>query len=843
MTTFEARAWGDEYANGMETVDGYTILQDPDSGYWFYAEVDEDTGQLAATDKVAGQDSPPASARGARPVVIRPQSELEVQAGVGVPSVPTLGLLISFNDRAAVGTTEANWVSNFFGATNSIKAYYNEVSYNGFTLTPAAETCGTSSNDGVTGWMNLGINHPNVGGANLTYAALQAADGCVNYAAFDTNGDKVLLSNELLIIVIVAGYENSYGGAQALTPNVWGHMSGFTTPTPLDGIAGFLYGQFGEWHANNFDNPGHAATIGIMVHETGHLIGWPDLYDTDQSSEGVGDWSVMGSGSWLGTTYSGDTPAHPSAWEKWYQGWLTPVQLQGTNTNYNVPRVEDNKTNSVIQLLDNPNGVDWSFGQTSGTGEYFLVENRQKTGYDAALPGCGLLIWHIDETRTQTNSANADETRKLVDVEEADGLNHLDSKTNRGDAGDPYPGSGNKTTFNDTSTPNSKLYDGSFSGVAVANIGSCASTMMADFTADTMPPKVNKVNSNADTGDGSLDESETTTVAITQLLLTFNEAVQDPTGDTGTHDVTNPANYRLFSDGTDNAFQTTVCGAVQGDDQAIPIDSVIYNSGTQVATLNVNGGTRLPADNYRLLACGSTSIKDVIGNSLDGNGDGTGGDDFTRNFSVDTPPPQVSSVYLPIILKNAGVPSAPTLAPIDNNDGDGNYTISWSNISEATGYVLEEDNDENFTSPITVYSGASTSKTITGRGTGTYYYRVQATNSFGHGPWSNVVSVQVASQPGVVPKPGYWSGSKVSFEVTADSSTVHDFTTEVYVSGCGTYQLSWKDVAISDGQFSGGGVSGKFSTPTSASGSYTYFFQACNGWTLGTGSWSATWRY
>src|SRR3712207_7293034 len=53
--------------------------------------------------------------------------------------------------------------------------------------------------------------------------------------------------------------------------------------------------------------------------------------------------------------------------------------------------------------------------------EYFLVENRQHVGYDAALPGCGLLVWHIDETRTSSNSANADEKLKLVDLEEADG--------------------------------------------------------------------------------------------------------------------------------------------------------------------------------------------------------------------------------------------------------------------------------------------------------------------------------------------------------------------------------------------------------------------------------------
>jgi hypothetical protein len=221
----------------------------------------------------------------------------------------------------------------------------------------------------------------------------------------------------------------------------------------------------------------------------------------------------------------------------------------------------------------------------------------------------------------------------------------------------------------------------------------------------------------------------------------------------------------------------------------------------------------------------------------------------TDTFSVDISPRVTdTNIYLPIILNNAGSsppvgpPSAPVLNPINNSDGDGDYTVSWSSVSGATAYVLQEDDNASFTSPTTPYSGANTSQTITDRAAGTYYYRVQATNSLGSSSWSNVVSVQV-TQPGVVPQPGYWSGGNVSFEVTPDSSTVHDFTAEVYVSGCGTYSLTSNDIAISNGQFSGGGVSGEFSTPTSASGRHTYFFEACNGWTLVFGSWSATWQY
>ena len=73
-----------------------------------------------------------------------------------------------------------------------------------------------------------------------------------------------------------------------------------------------------------------------------------------------------------------------------------------------------------------PSGVDWLFNSHSGTGEYFLVENRQhEAGYDDGLPGCGLLIWHVDESVIYDNTANGNENHALVWLEQADGLNEL----------------------------------------------------------------------------------------------------------------------------------------------------------------------------------------------------------------------------------------------------------------------------------------------------------------------------------------------------------------------------------------------------------------------------------
>ncbi|MCZ7570808.1 MAG: M6 family metalloprotease domain-containing protein [Ardenticatenaceae bacterium] len=324
-----------------------------------------------------------------------------------------------------------------------------------FSSLPAAESYGVA-NDGIVGWVNVGYNHPDTRGRpgnaerQLAHDAIIAADPYVNFASYDRNGNGYITPTELHITIVAAGYGTGYGGsALACTPNLWSHRGAFGNswpPAPIvDGkLVGYYpvgggYTLLAEQDCTLNDPPGHMTTIGVMIHEMGHDLYWPDLYDGDYSSSGVGTWSVMGYGLWLRTTgYLGSKPSHPDAFSKWYQGWLTPYQASGTETGILIPEVETSPR--VIQLGDNPGGIDWSFGRRSGTGEYFLVENRQQTGYDAGLPGCGLLIWHIDETRTSTNETNSTDGRRLVDLEEADGRGDLDFQINFGDTGDPYPG-------------------------------------------------------------------------------------------------------------------------------------------------------------------------------------------------------------------------------------------------------------------------------------------------------------------------------------------------------------------------------------------------------------------
>ena len=98
--------------------------------------------------------------------------------------------------------------------------------------------------------------------------------------------------------------------------------------------------------------------------------------------------------------------------------------------------------------------------------EYFLVENRQQTGFDVSLPGNGLLIWHVDDSV----SGNTIENHYKVALMQADGKRDMEFNHNRGDGGDSYPGTCHNRSFNASSTPNSDSYAGTSTCVAVTAI-------------------------------------------------------------------------------------------------------------------------------------------------------------------------------------------------------------------------------------------------------------------------------------------------------------------------------------------------------------------------------------
>lgn len=122
--------------------------------------------------------------------------------------------------------------------------------------------------------------------------------------------------------------------------------------------------------------------IGTMCHEFSHCLGFPDFYDTDYSGGwGMSYWDLMDAGSYNGDSFC---PAGYTSYERWVAGWMEPIVLEDEDVT-----VEDMKS---LQS----GGESYILYNKGNRNEYFLLENRQQDGWDAGIPGAGLLILHVD---------------------------------------------------------------------------------------------------------------------------------------------------------------------------------------------------------------------------------------------------------------------------------------------------------------------------------------------------------------------------------------------------------------------------------------------------------------
>ncbi|WP_151770179.1 M6 family metalloprotease domain-containing protein [Streptomyces abyssomicinicus] len=335
----------------------------------------------------------------------------------------------------------------------SVRDYYREATHGLVDI--VGEVIGPIRMPRKLSWYangNFGIGKPS-GDPRAHFMARDAAvaaDPLVNYAPYDNDGNGFVDA----FMVIHAGS----GGEATWDPgDIWSHKWVLPNTLHADGANIFAYLTIPE-----------DARIGVSAHELGHLLfGLPDLYDVDGTSEGVGNWCLMGGGSWGG---GGDVPTHPSAWCKLQQGWADQVDVTGDGS---VTLPNSQVSHQVHRV--------WTDGMPDQ--EFFLLENRQQMGYDASLPHHGLLIWHVDEGQPD----NTAEPHYLVGLVQADDDHALETGANRGDGGDPYPGDSANTSFTAASRPSSASYDGVPTQVAVTDISECRTLVTASVSVTAAP--------------------------------------------------------------------------------------------------------------------------------------------------------------------------------------------------------------------------------------------------------------------------------------------------------------------------------------------------------------------
>ena len=369
--------------------------------------------------------------------------------------------------------------SEFWGTTAappySITTYYQEISGGRLTVTgtvlPPIRVSQTdtfySGGSACQGFCGGGV-------PTLIEELLRHADSTVNFADYADSATGYVPA--IVILDPQVGGE-CYLVYDPAANSIWAHrfsLSGwgvgpYVTHDSINGVPVKVddYIIQGGQGGSGGCTPGQLAPIGTVTHETGHLFGLPDLYDVTYQTEGIGQWDLMSEGNELTPT----RPAHMSAWTLSQMGWIAEVPLTASQTVTASP-IEIGDTAYVVPL------------GAATPDEMFVVENRQPIGSDSMMHGPGLMIYHLDTLLMRergldapypyTNTVNAGLPHALA-VEEAAGDTGLNCTwpaacNDRGDAGDPFPGTSGNTAFGPSTTPAARTNEGAPAGIRIDSI-------------------------------------------------------------------------------------------------------------------------------------------------------------------------------------------------------------------------------------------------------------------------------------------------------------------------------------------------------------------------------------
>lgn len=507
-TTITVTLHGDEFFNYLTTSDGYTLVKN-EAGYYTYARLEggrlvagncvaHDVSQRTAADYAAlagltkGLTSQSMVRKGTRLLASRNQAMLGIGANGHMDYSKFRGLiiLVNYNDKKIGDYLPYNYTTQDF-----YDQMINGHGYTGYTMPSGTkrEMTGSVRDFYYDNSNQMFDPHFDILGpvdvdfactdarqmsncAPIFFAAIDSLDSQVDFSDYDIDGDGTVD----MVFFLVAGWGSDYSSNNR--QYLWPHMFTFEESPVVDGVNFGLYacstamtGAEPQW------GNGTVGGIGTFCHEFSHVLGLPDMYDTDYAQSGgqsrhPSNWSIMASGFKINNGYA---PVGYSLYERYALGFASPTVIADTGS-------------YTIQALDVYN--EGFRLNTPNKGEYFLIENRQAGKWDKSLPGHGMMIARVDSTDATVwldNKINVNPNHMYYEVLRA-------SYNGFSDTGrDPFPGTYNVTSVTNLTNPSLCTWDGQVNRYGIVDIAETggvisfnvirdyATSLIEDF--ETMP--------------------------------------------------------------------------------------------------------------------------------------------------------------------------------------------------------------------------------------------------------------------------------------------------------------------------------------------------------------------
>lgn len=387
------------------------------------------------------------------------------------PQVPTLGsphipvILVNYTDVKFIDEDPVATFQNQFNEKDKSCLHYFESQSRG-QFSPRFDILGPVQLDSTRAYYGTNVRGYDAWLGTMIVEACEGVDNEVDFNDYDNDGD----GNVDVVIVLFAGVGEAQAW-QTIPESVWPcqwdmqecYDWGYSVcgPFPLDGVTINKFAVFNELEGNsNYST--QIDGIGTFCHEFGHCLGLPDFYPTNGGyAYGMSSWDIMDYGCYLDNSH---TPVGYTSYERNFMGWMDLIEPE-ENTRYVLPPLNTDEGTAVKVTNDaNPD-------------EYYLLEYRTKTGWDAFIAAEGIMVIHVDYDKWawDNNTPNNVSSHQRMTIIPADNV-----WTGYSNSTDLWP-MGERDSLTNNSIPAATVYTGGYMNKPITQMQVDAAAGQASF--------------------------------------------------------------------------------------------------------------------------------------------------------------------------------------------------------------------------------------------------------------------------------------------------------------------------------------------------------------------------